>query len=197
MILQGFETRQVTDSVITPFVESAKGIIHKRNGPSVGQYQKTQWPTFSYSYQNMKASEWVVFGVLRGTGDLIKQCQKEKRNFYYFDHAYYFKEQKHGRNPVFGDRIYRLTKNLLSLNYIDKLDEIDYNRIRNYQKHIRMKPFKKEGKYILVLPPSDHMKVYYMTGAGWEDTIVNTLKKYTDREIKIRIKLSKIKELLK
>ena len=173
-MIQGLLTRPITDEVVRPFVESAKGTLHK-DGPE---------------FKGIDLNKPVAcFGVLRGTGTVIKKSKE----FYYFDHAYYFKEQKHGINSLFADRIYRLTKGLLSLNYLDKLDKIDYNRIKRFKKHIKMKPFKKDGKYILVLPPSAHMKLYYNYKENeWEDNIMNTLKQHTDREVKFRMKTSPI-----
>lgn len=184
-MIQGFETREVTDTVVRAFVEGAKGTLHKRSGPSVGQYEKTHWPT----YRNLVDKPVCVFGILRGTGDLITQCQQMKHTFYYFDHAYYFKEQKHAVNKILGDRVYRLTKNALSLNYVDKLNEEDYNRINKIKKHIKIKERKKNGEYILVLPPSDHIKIYYLLGSNsWENKVIENIKKYTDRYIKMRVK---------
>jgi hypothetical protein len=187
-MIQGFETREITDQVIRPFVESAKGILHIK-GKSVEQYEQTPWPTFN----NNELTKYpiVVFGILRGTGELIKECERIKHTYYHFDHAYYFKEQKHNKNTIFNERIYRLTKNGMMLSYIDKLDNVDKERLIKFKKHIQIKPWTKKGDYILVLPPSEHVNLWY-DFTNWEKDTINKLKQYTQREIRIRNKDSKI-----
>ena len=186
-MIQGFETRELTDQVIRPFVKSAKGILHVKS-KSVEQYEQTTWPTFNNS--ELTKHPIVVFGILRGTGELIKECQRINHTYYHFDHAYYFKEQKHGKNSIFNERIYRLTKNGMMLSYIDKLDDTDKQRLIKFKKHIEIKPWAKKGDYILVLPPSEHVNLWY-DFTNWEKDTVNKLKQYTQREIRVRKKDSK------
>ena len=173
-MIQGLLTRPMTDQVVEPFVRSAGGTLHK-DGPD---------------FQSVDTTKPVsMFGVLRGTGEVLKRSKE----FYYFDHAYYFKEQKHGINPIFKDRIYRLTKNALSLNYIDKLDESDYNRLKKFREKITIKDWQLTGTYIVVLPPSQFMKNYYGLGdTTWEDEVKNILRRSTDREVRFRLKTSKV-----
>jgi hypothetical protein len=186
-VIQGFETRELTDQVIRPFVKSAKGILHLKN-KSVEQYEQTTWPTFNNN--ELTKHPIVVFGILRGTGELIKECQRINHTYYHFDHAYYFKEQKHGKNSIFNERIYRLTKNGMMLSYIDKLDNTDKKRLIKFKKYIEIKPWTKKGDYILVLPPSEHVNLWY-DFTNWEKDTVNKLKQYTQREIRVRKKDSK------
>jgi hypothetical protein len=187
-MIQGFETRELTDQVIRPFVKSANGILHIKS-KSVEQYEQTHWPTFNKN--ELTNYPIVVFGILRGTGELIKECQRINHTYYHFDHAYYFKEQKHGKNSIFNERIYRLTKNNLMLNYLDQLDDIDEKRLNRFKKHIEIKPWSKKGDYILIISPSEHAKLWYNL-KNWEENIINELKQYTQRQIVIRKKDSKI-----
>jgi hypothetical protein len=186
-VIQGFETRELTDQVIRPFVKSANGKLHIKS-KSVEQYEQTNWPTFNKN--DLTKHPIAVFGILRGTGELIKECQRINHTYYHFDHAYYFKEQKHGKNSIFNDRIYRLTKNGMMLSYIDKLDDTDKQRLIKFKKHIQIKPWTKKGDYILVLPPSEHVNLWY-DFTNWEEDTVNKLKQYTQREIRVRKKDSK------
>lgn len=173
-MIQGLLTRPMTDGVVEPFVRSAGGTLHK-DGPDFE----------SVNLNNPVA----MFGVLRGTGEVLKKCKE----FYYFDHAYCFKEQKHGINPYIRDRIYRLTKNSLSLSYIDELDNEDILRVKKYRERLLIKDWNLTGYEILVLPPSEHMKKYYELGDNtWEDHIRNVLKVYTDRQVRFRLKTSKV-----
>ena len=126
-MIQGFCTRWVTDQVIKPFVESSHGIIHKHR-KEVNMLSQTTWYSFiqnggTPSLDDIKKYPIVVFGVLRGTGDLIKQCETIKHTYYHIDHAYHFQAKEHHINPILNDKMYRITKNGLMINYIDKLDE--------------------------------------------------------------------------
>jgi len=184
-MIQGFETREITDKPIRAFVKSAGGIVHVKK-KTVGRYDQTEWPTYNHLEENPIA----VFGILRGTGELIKQCDAINHTYYHFDHAYYFKEQKHGINKIFGERIYRITKNGLMLNTIDELDDDDKERLEKFKKHIVIEDWKTNGDYILVLPPSEHVTRWY-GNYQWEHNTIKTLKTNTKRPIKIRTKQSK------
>ncbi len=181
-MIQGFETREITDIPVRAFVKSADGVLHKKV-KTVDQYEQTEWPTFEDLDKPI-----AVFGTLRGTGDLLKHCMIKPQTFYYFDHAYRF-GNRHSEGVV-QEKIYRITKNDYSMTYIDTLTEQDYERIEKYKKLINIKEWKKEGKYILVLPPSDHAKKYY----GYPDWLKDTLyqlKNITKKDIIVREKDSK------
>lgn len=183
-MIQGFETREITDKPIRAFVKSANGILHQKKS-SVNQYEQTEWLTYNHLEENPIA----VFGILRGTGDLIKQCNAVNHTYYHFDHAYYFKEQKHGINKIFGERIYRITKNALMLNVIDELDDNDRERLEKFKPHIEIEDWKMNGDYVLVLSPSDHVKQWYDI-RNWDHRVEQLLKKNTKRPIRFRTKTS-------
>ena len=179
-MIQGFETREITDIPIRAFVKSAGGVLHKKV-KQVDQYEQTEW----LSFKNFDLPI-AVFGVLRGTGDLIKNCLSIPQIFYYFDHAYYL-GARHSNSQAVNEKIYRIVKNDYNLTYIDQLNEKDKERIEKYKKHIEIKPWKKEGRYILVLPPSDFAKTYYHI-PNWEEDTINQLKQYTKKDIVVRQK---------
>jgi len=180
-MIQGFETRESTDIPIRAFVKSANGILHKKER-SVNKYEQTVWKTF----KDIRDYHIAVFGILRGTGELIKQSMIIPQTFYHFDHAYYG-GSKHTANNVYNEKIYRITKNDLLLTYIDKLNDEDYKRIEKYKNNIKLKSWNKKGDYILVLPPSEHVEKWYNI-YDWEKNLIFELKKFTDREIKVRKK---------
>ena len=179
-MIQGFETREITDIPIRAFVKSAGGVLHKKV-KQVDQYEQTEW----LSFKNFDLPI-AVFGVLRGTGDLIKNCLSIPQIFYYFDHAYYL-GARHSNSQAVNEKIYRIVKNDYNLTYIDQLNDIDKERIEKYKKYIEIKPWKKEGRYILVLPPSDFAKTYYHI-PNWEEDTINQLKQYTKKDIVVRQK---------
>ena len=184
-MIDGFETRENTDIPVRALVKSAKGTLYKRPGASVDQYITTMWD-YDRSYKNPIA----VFGMLRGTAGLIEECSNEMQDFYYFDHAYLF-GNKHDKSKEIGEKIYRLTKNYFHIRDIKKLKADDYRRIQKYREHIKLKPWKYEGDYILFIPPSDHVRNYYWFNHHWEEQTLKTLKRHTRKPIKIRKKEDK------
>jgi len=182
-MIQGFETRDSTDIPIRAFVKSVNGVLHKKLR-TVDRNETTEWPTF----KNFDLPI-AVFGFLRGTGDLIKKCLAIPQIFYYFDHAYTL-GGRHGKSPYVDDKVYRITKNDYSLTYIDELNDKDFERIEKYKKHIEIKPWKKEGRYILVLAPSHHIEKYFNM-PDWAENTVSYLKQFTKRDIVVRTKDTK------
>ena len=184
-MIDGFETRETTDIPIRALVKSANGNLYKRPGAPVDQYITTMWD-YDWEFKNPIA----VFGMLRGTGQLIERAIEKKQDFYYFDHAYLF-GNKHDNSKEIGEKIYRLTKNYFHIRDITKLKKADYERIEKYKPFVKMKPWQYEGDYILFIPPSDHVKKYYYFNPYWEEETLKTIKKYTRKEIKIRTKEDK------
>ena len=118
----GFGTRNVTDNIIRPFVSNAGGIFHEKIN-QVQPYLKTKYLSF-----NMKTREkWykekndiVVCGILRGTEKLMKEAEKRGINYYYFDHAYFYRADAHKTHPVLNERFYRIVVNGQQLNTMSK-----------------------------------------------------------------------------
>ena len=184
-MIQGFETRDNTDVPVRALVDSVNGHMWQKER-AVDQYEKTVWPGFDYKFDKPIA----VFGMLRGTGQLIEECSRDGQDYYFFDHAYMF-GNKHSTSKIAGDRIYRLTKNYFHIRNIKKLKADDYRRIQKYRDHIKLKPWKYDGDYILYIPPSEHVKKYYYFNNNWEEQTLKTIKKHTRKPIKIRTKEDK------
>ena len=184
-MIQGFETRDNTDVPVRALVDSVNGHMWQKE-KAVDQYEKTVWPGFDYKFDKPIA----VFGMLRGTGQLIEECNRDGQDFYFFDHAYMF-GNKHSTSKIAGDRIYRLTKNYFHIRDIKKLKADDYRRIQKYREHVKLKPWKYDGDYILYIPPSEHVKKYYYFNHHWEEQTLKTIKKHTRKPIKIRTKEDK------
>jgi len=165
-MIEGFLTRPSTDLPVRFFVESAGGYLHKPlEEGEVDKFISKKWPTF---IKERKRHGWainpcVVFGILRGTDTIIRGCEKRGLDYYYLDHCYIYKGYKHSNHPHFNDRIYRICKNEQSLTKIDTLDEEDRKRVEWYKSQIPVpiSDWKKDGKHILVIPPSLYMKRFY------------------------------------
>jgi len=181
-MIDGFETRESTDIPVRALVKSAKGNLYKRPGSSVEPYITTMW-----DYNRNFLRPVAVFGMLRGTGQLVEECSRDGQDFYFFDHAYLF-GNKHNVSREVGEKVYRLTKNYFHIRDIKKLNKPDYERIEKYRPFVHMKPWKYEGDYILFIPPSDHVRAYYYFNHHWEEKTLKEIKKHTRKEIKIRTK---------
>ena len=164
-MVQGLLTRPATDDIVRHFVSSVKGTLHTVDNVDV----------------NKPIS---CFGILRGTGELLKQSKE----FYYFDHAYLY-GNRHKPSKVTGERIYRLTKNHYHIQTIQELTDEDNERIKKYKQYIKLQPWKSDGNYILIIAPS-HFQIAYHNIGSWVDDTIKTLKQYTDRPIKVRDKKS-------
>ena len=205
--IMGFGTRNVTDNIIRPFVNNAGGIFHEKLD-QVQPYLKTKYLSF-----NMRAREkWykekndiVVCGILRGTERLMKEAEQRDINYYYFDHAYFYRADAHKYHPVLNDRFYRIVVNGQQLNTMTKLTEQDYDRISKYQKKLplpievrdpdkddRAKNALSKDGYILICPPSAYVCNFYgiKSAAAWLKDKTEEIIKHTDRHIIVREKTS-------
>src|SRR6056300_61385 len=159
-MLVGFGTRVVLDNVVRPFVENEGGKFWNpqlKGGYHVGPFEQSIWPGFDMNEFLKEKNDVAVFGILRGTENWLYKCKQLGLNYYYFDHAYFFKAHGHKRNHISDIQSYRITKNGENLNKIVELNDEDRNRIQKY-KHFketfRLKDIRKD-KDILIIPPTE------------------------------------------
>lgn len=122
----------------------------------------------------------IVWGILRGSEYILKQCMLNDEDFYYIDHAYF----NSGHNKL--DPCYRITKNAFQARNIIKRDDKRLNLF-----NIKMNDWKKDGEHILVCPPTEASMDFFNVKNWLYDTI-NNIKKYTNRPIIIRKKPTEI-----
>ena len=99
----------------------------------------------------------VILGILRGTERLLWAAKYHKINFYYIDHSYFFRADKHKKNKTTNDWSYRACLNQENLNFLvhDKLNLSDINRIqKNKNLLLPRSIIKTTGNKILICPPS-------------------------------------------
>jgi hypothetical protein len=139
----------------------------------------TPGPSKIYHFRELNTlpdESLTMYGILAGSGEVYKWCQKEKRDFYFMDHGYF-------TNAHDSPHWLRITKNKHCQN---TMREVPVDRYEKYFKQ-NIKPWTKTGKKILVLPPTNAVANFF----GQEDWLANTLKtlkKNTDREIDVREK---------
>lgn len=152
--------RQKTERYVQSFCKGANG--------KIVDYQQVI---------NSNDCDAVAFmGVLRGTNLVYKWAQKEQKNFYYIDRPYWGES----RRPPY---MMRCVKNE---HVKTKLENRPDDRYKKYYKG-DIKPYHKNGKYVLVIPPTHSMAVHFNFPTWVEDT-VKILKQHTDREIVVREK---------
>jgi hypothetical protein len=124
----------------------------------------------------LRAGGVAVYGILRGTGPLLRQAQREQRNWIYLDNGYF--------KPGHYDGFFRVTCNAYQFATRGKPD-----LSRLWRLGVDLKPWRKTGRHVLVCPPStvfaEHMGV---NRAEWLTNTTQVLVRRTDREIRVRIK---------
>ena len=124
--------------------------------------------------QPMPEDEYFYFGILRGSGDMMK---RGGHDYYFCDHAYF--NAGHDNNPSW----YRIVKNGHVLNTIQD------STPDRYEKYFKqdLVPYSTTGSHVVVCPPTGAIEWFFDTN-NWLDTTVKTLKQHTDREIIVRDK---------
>ncbi|WP_083468141.1 FkbM family methyltransferase [Methylobacterium tarhaniae] len=127
----------------------------------------------SYAEGGLRSGIPIVWGVLRGSRDVLLQAEERGRLWMYIDHAYF------GRGHLAN---YRISLNRFEAGAVracpsDRLDRLG----------IPVEPWKTEGRTILVCPPTEHFIKAHGVGSWLEDTLAE-LAKYTDRPIVVRQK---------
>ena len=131
-----------------------------------------------YQFRDLKElprEELTMYGILAGSGEIYKWCQREKKDFYFMDHGYF-------TNAHDMPHWLRITKNKHCQNI---LQEKPTDRYEKYFKQ-DIKPWNK-GKKILVLPPTNAIANFFNV-TDWLSKTLKILKDNTDREINVREK---------
>jgi len=143
--------------------------------------------------KSLDVDSYMFWGFMRGTKTIYEKALETKKDFYFFDHAYVY----HKKHSIFLERLaanpfFRMVKNEFVLTTIKDTDDTkllqmrkDYSKIKD----LDILPWNKKGSYILIIPPSVWLCNYIGIDAEqmMKDSI-ETIKKHTDREIKIRYK---------
>ena len=128
------------------------------------------------------------YGILRGTGDIIKE---KNSKFIYLDHGYFnasFRKFTKEKRTILNDLggYFRVIRDDLyfNINYSNKTTE-RFNKMQ-----INLKE-KKKGDLIIISEPTSNT-LNFLEINNWTESTVNEIKKYTDREIIIHNKFSEI-----
>lgn len=136
----------------------------------------TSTEDFKYEDSNQPI---VLRGILKHK--IMQQCWRDGRDFYYVDTGY-FGNEKTPSNPNGWKYWHRVVKNNLQHNEIIKRPN---DRFKKFNKKIN--PWRKDGRAILIAKPDEKpCKFYNVNVDTWLEETIATIRKHTDRQIKIR-----------
>lgn len=135
----------------------------------------------SWDVQKDLKTPLIIRGVGGGSRRALHHCWETGRTFYAIDTGYF------GNGKI--KQWHRVTKN--NLQHLGPMEERPDNRLKQINWKYK-KPL--SGRDILICPPSDKvMKLFDQPDAEtWTENVVKELKKYTDRKIRIRLKLPRV-----
>ncbi|MBO9669754.1 MAG: hypothetical protein J7485_04475 [Sphingobium sp.] len=115
----------------------------------------------------------VVWGVLRDSDRILTQAKAQGLHFFYIDHAYF--DRGHGNS-------YRITRNRYEAGSVRKV-----NGDRLTALNLDVHPWRKNGRSIIVCPPTEYFAAAHNC-ADWLETTLAALRLETDRPIIVREK---------
>ncbi len=122
----------------------------------------------------------IVYGILRGCGDIMKAAEEAKQDYLYIDHSFF--KQTRSNADEFG--YYRCIKNG---RYHHPIADMPSDRFE--QLDIELKPWRTHGDHIVVVPISTFVAEYEgIDGREWLRRTVATLVRFTQRDIIIKPK---------
>lgn len=137
----------------------------------------------SNARMNQRASGLVFAGMIRGEGLIYKWCKQNRKRFFYLDHAYL----NRGYNLANPDNEwFRVTDSDFLWNKMDHTTADRWNQY--FSDQYPLKPWKRKGKNILVLPPSQATQYIFPKSKLWLDHTLRLIKKHTTKPIIIREK---------
>lgn len=132
----------------------------------------------------------VVYGRLRGCNEILTNAKIRGYNWYYIDRGYLRATRDHDYSGYF-----RITKNALQCDGLGRGD------LKRFQKlHLHIRDWRKSGSHILICPPGKTFaNLSNFDVDKWTSNVINQLKQYTDRELRVRpkpLKDQRVKSLI-
>ena len=126
-----------------------------------------------------------VYGCLRGLMPTLRQAMREERTYYYGDNGY----MRPGKNEL-GH--FRITKNAVQHTGTGEFQIPEAQAYKRFKGlGLEIKPWRKRGNHVLVCPPMRLSgAVWGYDADAWLAQTLETLRKHTDRELRVRAKMS-------
>lgn len=118
----------------------------------------------------------VLFGILRGTNLIYRWAEKNKIDFYYMDRPYWGETRNH---PFYV----KVVKNNHLKNWMETRPDDRYKKSFPWP----IQPWKKDGREIVVCPPSNAVAEFFGV-QDWLEKTLTVLKANTDRPIVVKTK---------
>lgn len=119
----------------------------------------------------------ISYGILRGTGEIFKQCRAKGVEFWEIDRGYF--------RPGHFEGYYRTCLNGMHVKGFDPA--VEYDPARFDSLGIEIKPWRKDGKCILYCPPSDAVEWFNDRTVNHAEAI-NLLSSKYNRPVVVRRK---------
>lgn len=118
----------------------------------------------------------VVYGILRGCGDIIKQCQWVNRDFYHIDHGYFLRGHYDG--------YYRVSFNGFQCEPYGPADPTRWERL-----NVPLRPWKRRGRHVVICPISQMVAEFlHVDPVQWLNAVIAEISLHTDRPVIIKPK---------
>lgn len=129
----------------------------------------------------------IVYGILRGTGDIIRSAEEANIDYLYVDHSFFYQTRSDVSNMDFSG-YFRIIHNG---RYINRLKDpnlvLPSDRLNRLK--LPIKPWKKDGKHIVLVPMSSYTgKFTNVNPTQWLNHMIGILSQFTDRDIIIKPK---------
>ena len=124
----------------------------------------------------------IMYGALRGLLPTLRQAQREGREWIYQDNAYFLP----GKTEA---SYFRITRNALQ---VDGSGPVPSGGAERWSRlGLAIKPWRTSGAHIVVCPPGRLFGATFGFSADdWLEQTLETLRKHTDRELRVRAKMS-------
>ena len=159
------------------------------------EFYNQHWPMWNGTFPDENV-EVCFQGIIRGTKRLQLACETNNIPYYYFDQPYLFGNE-YQPHPAFSQPWYRIIKNNVQMIDIDDKHKARFEYIQSMCSDkdtldkMTLKDWKKDGQYIIIIPPSEHTAKWYdMQVEPWIENITKELRKHTDRPIQVRYKFT-------
>lgn len=134
-------------------------------------------PLYEESKPNYRGGDSIVWGLIRGAPHIIEETKKAGKDYYQLDNGYF------GRNSY-----YRFTKNAFQQTELKERKPDRWEHIKK-QHSLEIRPWKKDGKYILLCMSTEHLFRFFGKDINlYREKTVKSIKSVTDRPIVVREK---------
>jgi hypothetical protein len=209
MILAFQTGKGSTDNLLKNFVENnvkhAKYCLFdennaKRENPSPsGVLKKPPRADTKHMWKDLidtpedQVTAYMFWGFMRNTKSIYDMAIRRNKDFYFLDHAYiYHKKHSIYQKKLAHNPYFRMVKNEFVLTSIKDTNDkrlLDMRKQFKNGDELDILPWKKNGNYILIIPPSPWLCSWLNINP--EDLMnqsIEEIKKHTDRKINIRHK---------